>query len=392
MSSVTLAEARVADQATAGAAPGGAIVQLIASSSFGGPERQMLELARQLAPRRRTVFASFSEGGSRQDLLEKAAASGFEAVLLRHDAPRLNAAIAEIRELLSRVGAGVVCCHGYKPDLLGGAAARRQGAPAIAVSRGWTAETWRVRGYEILDRYALRWMDRVVCVSQEQARKVRRAGVPARKVEVIYNAIRPERFAQVDAADRLRLEAMFPRTPRWIIGSAGRLSPEKGLDVLIDAAAAVAARASDVGFVHFGQGRRREALERRIARRGLGDRFLLPGHCERLDRFMPHFDVFALPSYTEGLPNVVLEAYAAGAPVVATRAGGTPELVEDGESGRLVRPGNAPDLARALTEMLDSEARRRRFGAAGRRRVSRDFTFEAQAEQYERLLASLCSR
>jgi glycosyltransferase involved in cell wall biosynthesis len=367
------------------------MVQLIASSFLGGPERQMLGLAQEMAPRWRTIFVSFAEGGTGREFLERASQLGFEAISLRHDTPHFPAAISEIRRLLARVGAGVLCCHGYKPDLLGALAARREGVPVVAVSRGWTAETWRVRGYERLDRLALRWMDRVVCVSGEQARKVRRAGVPPHKIEVIYNSVCGSRFARTEAQPRRRLESLFSRPVRWIVGSAGRLSPEKGTDVLVEAAAAVVSERSDVGFIHFGEGRLRKSLERRIARRGLAERFLLPGHCDHLDQLMPHFDLFALSSHTEGLPNVVLEAQAAGVPVVATRAGGTPELVEDGKTGRLVPAGDDAALARVLLDVLASPAQGRILSEAAQQLVARQFTFQAQAERYERLFASLRS-
>lgn len=369
---------------------GGVAVHLIASSFFGGPERQILELARHMAPRWRTVFVTFFEGGAPQQLLERAREQGFEAVLLRHDTPHLVAAAAEIRRLLAQVGADVLCCHGYKPDLLG-AAARRQGMPVIAVSRGWTAETWRVRGYEALDRRVLRWMDRVVCVSQAQAQRVRRAGVAAEKIDVIHDSVRSERFAHPDPADRARLEALYPRPLRWIVGSAGRLSPEKGADVLIAAARLVREENRDVGFVHFGEGRLRGKLEKQIARHKLSEWFLLPGYTDALQRWLPHFDLFALTSYTEGLPNVVLEAQAAGTPVAATRVGGTPELVEDGRTGRLVPPGDAAAAARVLLDALASRDARRRWSDAARRRVAEQFTFSVQAEQYAKLFAELRS-
>ncbi len=212
--------------------------------------------------------------------------------------------------------------------------------PVIAMSHGWTAETWKVRVYETLDRACLRRMDRVVCVSEGQAEKVRRAGVRADRVAVIRNAVRAERFDHADPADRRVLEAMFPQAPERIVGSAGRLSPEKGFGVLVEAAAIVARSDPGAGFIHFGDGPLRETIQRRIAELGLERRFILAGFRDDLDRFLPHWDLSVLPSFTEGLPTVVLESYAAGVPVVATAVGGTPEAVADGVDGYLVPPGD----------------------------------------------------
>jgi glycosyltransferase involved in cell wall biosynthesis len=282
-----------------------------------------------------------------------------------------------------------VCCHGYKANLLGRIAARRCGIPVVAVSRGWTGESWRVRLYERLDRWNLRWMDRVVCVSEGQAAKVRSAGVAPARVSVIRNAVRAERFAHPDPGRRRLMERMFPRQPRYLVGAAGRLSPEKGFGILLESAARVAAMDTSVGFLLFGDGPLRGELQRRIDTLGMSGRFVLAGFRSDLDKFMPFFDVLALPSFTEGMPNVVLEALAAGVPVVATAVGGTPEVIEEGVSGRLVPAGEPERLAHSISSVLTDEAARRQMGQRGRQRILDEFTFEAQARQYARLLDEL---
>jgi glycosyltransferase involved in cell wall biosynthesis len=359
------------------------VVHLTASTFFGGPERQMLGLARALPAVWRTLFVSFAEGGRCAAFAAEVRRHGFETAVLARDTPRLVAAAAELHRLLRARGAGVLSCHGYKADVVGRWAARRAGVPAVAVSRGWTGESARVRLYERLDRLALRWMDRVVCVSAGQARKVCRAGVCRRRVSVIHNAIQPARFRPPDPAARDELCRMFARPPGLVVGAAGRLSPEKGFDVLVEAAARVCCEHPAAGFVLFGEGALRDALREQIARRGLAGRFVLGGFRPDLDRFFPLFDVLAQSSHTEGMPNVVLEAFAAGTPVVATAVGGTPEVVDEGRSGHLVRPGDADALARRLAGMLSLPGpARSRMGEAGRLRVLADFTFEAQARRY----------
>src|SRR5206468_1530529 len=103
-------------------------------------------------------------------------------------------------DLLRRLKADILCCHGYKPDVIGWRAARLAGIPVISVSHGWTAVTLKVRLYEALDRWVLRFMDMVVGVSAAQAEKVRRAGVPAERVTVIRNAVAAEAFATPEPA------------------------------------------------------------------------------------------------------------------------------------------------------------------------------------------------
>jgi glycosyltransferase involved in cell wall biosynthesis len=249
-----------------------------------------------------------------------------------------------------------------------------------------------VRIYEAIDRACLRRMDRVVCVSAGQAEKVRRAGVRSDRLAIIRNAVRADRFDRVDPADRQVLEAMFPKPPERIVGAAGRLSPEKGFGVLVEAAAIVARTDPKAGFIHFGDGPLREPIRRRIGELGLEDRFVLAGLRDDLDRFLPHWDLSVLPSFTEGLPTVVLESYAAGVPVVATAVGGTPEAVADGVDGYLVPPGDPAALAQRILDVLGADDHRREMGRLGRHRIRAEFTFDAQARRFLGVCEDLSNR
>jgi glycosyltransferase involved in cell wall biosynthesis len=370
------------------------VVHLTASTHFGGPERQMLGLARSLPAGFRTTILSFREGGRCEDFLRVAARDGFDALPLRHDTPQLRAAVRELVGLMGDRGADVLLCHGYKANLVGRVAARRAGVPAVAVSRGWTGENLKVRAYEQLDRWHLRVLDHVVAVSEGQADRVRRAGVPEGRLSVINNGARADAFADPDPALRPRLLGLFPAGSgvSRVVLAAGRLSPEKGFDVLVEAAARVLATDPAAGFVLFGEGVERTRLERRVAALGVGDRFRMPGFIGDLDRLLPWADLLVQSSYTEGLPNVVQEAGAAGVPVGATAVGGTPEVVAGGETGRLVAPGDPAALADRIAELLADAPTRRRMGAAARARVREHFSFAAQAAAYVRLFESLRPR
>ncbi len=365
------------------------ILHLTASTFYGGPERQILGLCRALGNADRSTVASFAEGGRCRAFLAKARRQGAETAEIERDTPRLRAAVADVAAELERRKIDVLLCNGYKANLLGRLAARRVGVPAVAVSRGWTGENWRVRLYEAIDRLNLRWMDRVVCVSEAQARKARRAGARPDRVRVIYNAVDAERFEDMDPTCRAELLRCFPAPPRRIVGAAGRLSGEKGFGVLVAAAERVVRRDPTVGFIVFGEGACRPRLVRQIQKAGLDGAFVLAGFRSDLDRLLPCFDLLALPSFTEGMPNVVLEAFAAGVPVVSTAVGGAPELVEQGASGFLVPPGDPKALADRILEALASEEGLRDMGWHGRQRIHEQFTFAAQAREYRRLFAEL---
>lgn len=365
------------------------IVHLTASTFFGGPERQMLGLARHLPPQCTSSFLSFREGERCEEFLRQVRWNGFIGEPLAYDTPNLPGAVFDLTRRLANLRADVLLCHGYKANVIGRLAARSAQIPAVAVSRGWTGENRKVRAYEALDRWHLRFMDHVVAVSHGQARKVRRAGVPPGRLRVIPNSARLAALQCKDAEARETLESFFHGDVDHIVIGAGRLSPEKGVPVLIEAAKLVLAQTPNAGFIVFGEGAQRPALERLIDAHGLRKRFVLPGHRTDLDRLMPSADVFVLPSFTEGLPNVVLEASAAQVPVVATAVGGTPEVIADGQTGYLVSAGDSTAMASRIGEFLQDESLRRRMGEAGREHVREHFTFEAQARAYLKLFDDL---
>lgn len=367
------------------------VVHLTASTMFGGPERQMLGLAEHLSDEFRTTFLSFREGGRCGAFLDVVRERGVTGVELTSDFPRLRSTVRELAERLGELKADVLLAHGYKANILGRIAARRAGIPIVAVSRGWTGENWKVRQYERLDRFHLRFVDRVVAVSDAQAAKVLATGVPAERVTVIRNSARLAAFANPVAVEAGVLRAYFPadQTVSQIVLSAGRLSPEKGFDLLVEAAASVLEKQPTAGFIHFGDGMERTKIEAAIRERNLGQRFVLAGFTEKLDRLLPTADLVVLPSHTEGMPNVLLEAGAAGVAAVATRVGGTPEVVVDGETGLLVPPGRPSELATAITALLADDTRRAAMGRAARLRMYEQFSFDSQAKSYGRLLAAL---
>lgn len=349
----------------------------------------MLGLAQSLPADYRSIFLAFSNSGKSDALLNEAQRLGFETLTLRNDTPNFQAAGRETARCLRRLSAQVLCCHGYKPDIIGWRAARQAKIPVISVSHGWTAATFKVRLNETLDRFVLRFMDRVVCVSEAQAAKVRKAGVSSKRIAVIRNAIGNEAFAPADPAYREVLRTLVPADCWHIVGAAGRLSPEKGFGDLVEAAACVLQANPTAGFVLFGDGPLRQSLAEHIRIRNLSGRFVLAGFRTDLDRLLPHLDLLVLPSFTEGLPVVVLEAFAAGVPVVATAVGGTPEVVLDQVNGYLVPAGQPTMLAQKISLALQDEPKRRSMGQQGRERVREQFSFEVQSVQYQKLFAEL---
>lgn len=217
-------------------------------------------------------------------------------------------------------------------------------------------------------------------VSHDLRRHLLEEGFPER-MGVIWNGIEPdaERDASARASARLLLQAAAGDV---VIGSVGRLDPVKDFGTLVAAFAAASARDARLLLVLIGDGPERAALEAAIGASGAGDRVRLMGHREDVRQLLPGFDIFANSSITEGVSLTVLEAMAAALPVVATRVGGTPEVVIDGETGMLVEARNAPTLGAVLAQVSSDPPRMLVYGRSGRQRLLDHFTLDRMVEDY----------
>ncbi|HEX6039064.1 glycosyltransferase family 4 protein [Longimicrobium sp.] len=203
---------------------------------------------------------------------------------------------------------------------------------------------------------------------------------PAR-VSVIYNGVDADACASAPPAD-LGLPA-----GALVVGCVGRMEPSKGLAELADAWPRVEAALPGAHLVIVGRGTFDAELRARLA----GRRVLFTGHRADLPSVMAALDLLVLPSYSEGVPNVVMEAMAAGKPVLATAVSGVPELVVDGETGLLIPPRDADAIADGLIRLGTDAALRARLGAAGMARVREHFTLETMVDGYDRLLRDVAA-
>jgi glycosyltransferase involved in cell wall biosynthesis len=365
------------------------IAHLIATNFAGGPEKQILEHARRLNPQLFSfLLISFIERGRPNELLETARGAGISFCGISTGNPFHPSVILSLYGILKDKGIDLLVAHGYKGNVLGRLASLIRGIPLVLISRGWTGENRKVRIFEALDKGFLRYSSHVVAVSDGQRKKILALGVPGDKVSVIHNAI--------DIRDRAVLPGGALRKvfgiPEWapVVVSAGRLSPEKNFGGLVRAAARVIREIPDVFFFVFGEGFLRTELVQAVRKEGIDERFRFPGFRKDLPAMIRDADLFVLPSFTEGLPNVVLEAYAQGRAVVATAVGGTPEVVEHGRSGILLQDPSDPDaMAAAILRLLKNEGLRGKMGAAGKEDVRRKFNFESQTASYEKLYAGM---
>lgn len=283
-----------------------------------------------------------------------------------------------------RVGVDVVVSKTRKVYLPGLLAARRLGVPHVVhVGTSLTPPTdgWVDRLDSGSFRARLRMPhDGYLTVCEYVSEQLRGHGVPADRIHEVGNAVDTAAFrpdAGASAPDPLA-ELEGP-----LVGFVGGLHDYKGVH---DLATAIERAETEYTVVVAGDGPERARLERRLGNRG---RLLGAVPYESMPAVYDALDVFVLPSWTEGLPRVVLEAQAAGVPVVATTVGGVPEAITDGETGLLVPPRDPGRLAAALDRLVAEPDERRRLGDAGRATVTAEFSWSALRDRYETALGSL---
>jgi glycosyltransferase involved in cell wall biosynthesis len=339
------------------------VVSLVIGSDLAGGQKVALEIARAARDRGDDVsFVAPADG----PFVEHAQADGFGVALV--DARRTHRLDSALRlaRLLRGARADLLHTHALAAgNVVARTGARLDRVPVVAhlhIENHFRAATAPL--IRTLDNLTARSCARLVAVSDDTRRAYERQGYPRGRIEVVYNGVAGT------------ANGALPHNDPPMIGEIARLCDVKGQRELIQALAEIPEARLILAGRDLEQGGAFQAeLEREAVRVGVRERVEF-GFREDVAALLEQLDVVALPSWTEGLPMVVLEAMAAGRPVVATPVGGTPEVVSDGETGLLVPPRDPQALAAALRRVLEDRALAERLAAAGRRRVEERFTLE----------------
>lgn len=281
--------------------------------------------------------------------------------------------IGRLRRLIRSEKPDVLHIHSRRGDLLAALAGRLEKIPMVH-SRRVDNPPRRVD-----TRIKFPLFETIVTISEGIREVLVEAGVPAGRVVCVPSAVDTGRYRPGGDEAWFRSEFGFAEG-ETAIGMIAQLIPRKGHEVLFDALPTVLPRHPETRVLLFGQGPIEASLRASVRARGLEGAVIFAGYRTDMARVMPCLDLVVHPAWMEGLGVSLLEAAAAGVPIVATRAGGIPEIVKDGVNGRLIVPGDGAALASALVELLDDSTRRRGLGQAGRRLVLERFSVEAMVE------------
>jgi L-malate glycosyltransferase len=269
---------------------------------------------------------------------------------------------------------------------LGGASAARSGGGSVRAFVASRRVDFHLKKNSF-SKWKHRQVDMFICASEAIRRMLVADGFPDEKTVTVHEGIDLE---HVFAAPLVKLhEALWLPHNALIVGNVAALVPHKGQRHLIEAAHLVVQEMPDARFVILGEGELRDQLERQVRDYHLEKHVLLPGFRTDVLGCIKAFDVFVMSSITEGLGTSLLDAMACSRPIVATRAGGIPEVVDDGATGLLVGPRDHHEMAKAIVRLLKNDEERRRMGEAGLARLRDRFTLERMvagtSAVYERL-------
>ncbi|CAG1015053.1 phosphatidyl-myo-inositol dimannoside synthase [Anaerolineales bacterium] len=361
------------------------ILHIISTSGLFGAERVLLELASQsrILGMNVTVAALRNSSNPNTELADAARRAGLSTLVVpcggRFDAGVIGTLAEEIR----KTGAQIVHSHNYKSNYYARQAAVRTGAHWIVTNHGRRAG-FKLLLYALLDALLVRKAGRVVAVSPKIADQLAALGLRRGVLSVIDNGVDFKRFdnlpSKADSGKTLGVADDF-----YVIGTVGALTEEKGQRYLLQALKSVRKSIPNAICVLVGDGPERSRLEQLAKEQGMTEAVIFAGKRDDVPLILPRFDLFVLPSLSEGLPMALLEAQAAKVPAIATNVGAIATVIRNGVTGLVVPPGDAPALAEAIISSHDEAEKACNGALKGYERVKEYYSAETMTQQYLKL-------
>jgi L-malate glycosyltransferase len=357
------------------------LLAIIEAHTLTGPAKNLIEFA-QLATAYgiETSAATFTRADDSTLFLDTARRESVPVFPISERGRFDRDVIHAITELVSVMQPDIIQTHAVKSHFLARLAGVHRHVPWVAFHHGYTWPDRRARLYNQLDLWSLRVAAKVITVSEPFRRQLQRRGVAAERIEIVHNAIRPDWGARnPENAARLRAEMnIAPNQP--VILSVGRLSREKDHATLLETMSLLPKRFA-ARLVIVGEGPERPRIEKKIASLGIGSAVTLTGQQTSAEPYYGIANIAVLSSLSEGSPNALLEAMAAGLPVVATDVGGVPEIAVHDDTALLVQPGDPGELAESMGRLIREPRLASRLAARARQIVQERFAPEQRTRR-----------
>ena len=374
------------------------VLTLIESSTVTGPSRNLIEFGKLAAnpepglPPVQVIVATYQRGPGESPLAVTAKNAGLSVFTISERRRWDTKVFPQLRQMIAQCQPDILESRNVKSHFLVRMLGLHRKFRWVAWNHGYTATNWLDRAYSQRDRWSLRGAYRVVTVCGSFADKLESRGIDRDRITVLHNSVKP--FVAPPLEQVRRVQHSLGLQDEAVILAVGRLSYEKGIADLLRAAAVLSNTKGVPNFrlVLVGDGPEREALARLASRLGIEGKLTMAGFQRDTKPYYSIATLMAVSSHTEGSPNVVLEAMAAGLPIAATAVGGIPEILKEGLTGLMVPPRNPDAMASAILRILTDPEMRLRLGAAARLRAESNFTPEVYkrslVEFYQKTLES----
>lgn len=362
------------------------VLHLRASTDFGGAENIILSICQNLDSRRfrASILTTFPARLESNFLADAALRLGIPCDKLRY-AHRFSLTSARyFLRYLDEHQIDIVHAHGYRENILAGLGAYYKNIATVSTAHGWITDPVRTQ----IDLWALKALHRIIAVSPSVEEKLLAAGFKKDRVVLLMNGVDVAQFRK--QPPRRSLQEQFGISPEtFVVGTAARLSPEKGIADLIRAAQQVVKKCPQVKFLIVGDGPERAALEKLTADLDLQSFVSFAGYQENVADFYHLMNLYASPSLQEAMPKSLLEAAACELPIVATAVGGVPQIVQPGETGVLVLTGDPQNLSTEIIRLIQNPGLGEQYGKNARERVCAKFSETETVKKLENLYAEV---
>jgi glycosyltransferase involved in cell wall biosynthesis len=365
------------------------VLHLLSSTGFHGAENMTAELIRGLSAQgvENYVGAFWNNESSNTEIIRVAGSAARDAVVFTCRGKWDWRTVFSLRAYVQKHRIDIIHSHKYKTNLYAAVASFGLRCLLISTCHNWLLTDAKLRLYAAFDKRVLGVFDMVVGVSQEVVDELRKY-IARKKTVKIDNGIDIAKFSA--PVSKHEAKAGLGLANRRVVGFVGRLSRNKAVSSLLRAVKSLEDQALRVDALIVGEGEQKDALRNEADSLGIGERVHFLGQRNDTPQLYAAMDIFVLPSLEEAFPMVVLEAMAAGVPVIATRVGDIPYILGDG--GVLVDPGAVEQVSAALHRLLVDEAAARQMALTGRLRARECFSSLAMAHRYHELYGETWER
>lgn len=364
------------------------ILHMIGGGEIGGAEELVLTLIKLTDPSRYEVHLICLCQGPFADLVRK---EGFPTSVIPMRNKMDLSKIGAVRRYIREQQIDLVHTHGVRANLIGRPAAKHEGIPVVTTFHSMLRydydRAWKASLARFLTMRGNHYTDRFIAISHAIKEDLLDMQIPADKIQVIHSGLDVSKFSSEQNPDKIR-EQFGLASDRLTFTMVARLHPVKGHRYFLQAARQIMDAGIKAQFLLIGEGIDRPELEAQVKELGLDSVVHMPGYYRQVEDVYGITDILCVPSLMEGLGLVILEGMYFGVPVIASRVGGIPELIEDGKSGILIPPADAGALFAAMHQLAVDKQMAQILARQGKERVQ-DFTVENMARQVEACYAAL---